>query len=117
MWWPKPTVRFHRALWLIAAGGFAIGIPLLVLGFRHSDAIDGTALSGYIEEGTHYVELGTGEMSEVPAHTWWFNTLLYGVGFADTIAGMLFLFVAGTMDLVRPIFGSWFPKDNDRMLK
>jgi len=94
---------FHKRLWIIAGAALIVGIPIALLGFRHSESIDGTAAAGYVEDGQHYVLQGDGKVREVPASVWWMNVLLYAVGFLFAAAGIVVLFVVAYADLVRPI--------------
>jgi hypothetical protein len=107
---------FHKRLWIIAGAALIIGIPIALLGFRHSESIDGTAASGYIEDGEHYVLQGDGDVREVPGRVWWTNLLLYAVGFLFAVAGLIVFFVVAYADLVKPIQQRLNPFSKDQGL-
>lgn len=109
--------NFHKRLWLFVAAAFIFGIGLILLGVNHSEAIDGFALNGVIQDGIHYVYRDGGDLREISPGAWWLNAILYGMGFLLVVAGMIVLFVVGYADLVRPIQKRMNPFGNDRDLQ
>lgn len=109
--------RLHTYLWMWMVICLVVGIPLILVGFDHSERIGGTALAGYIEDGAYFVQAGGDTYEEVSRTAWWIDAALYALGFGASIAGLLLLFIAFSIDIVLPISRAWLPEDTDRRLK
>lgn len=102
----------HRKLWIVGSATLLVFLVSMTVLNYHDQRLQGSSITGYRADGSHFIMVEEGEYEEVNPADWYINYVLWIVTIGSAMVGGLLLVIAFLVDFI--IAGYQRSYSNDR---